>query len=472
MRQPNIPQNCVYEMRCVSIGKYAIPLWVLGVALAGICIGAFALYMALTFTIPFEVKEPIEILYYPSKLSLYPGDITYFNVTVQNNALQNYTVFLDFSLGNETYENDYVTFSNATYFVRSGVQNLTAWVIVSINAPPISTTLKVTLYRDVSPGSYIEQLQIMKVEFLGSGTTIRVTLRNTGTMSVTINEAYVNNVKKSTSPPLPQTVLSGNELLLNIESAWAPGFIYAIKLVTLRGNQFLYTAVGTGEESLHLCKQHVWYNTTGWAEAAVVIRNTGTLDTILDKISVRGQECPWTNVYYWKTNNTIISDDLQVTSNPLTGDTFNIIVQGVERVFRRATGDLTLEVGWTVVVYIMNPDSITSNDVGRTVGITVFTANAQYYVEANVEAATEYIASLSLESVIFYTNSGFRMIDIHVRNSGTAATQIIEVCIGTSPANLQKQTTTPPLPVSISANSVIKVTVSYEWSLEPCIISK
>ncbi|MEM0253805.1 MAG: hypothetical protein QXK78_04515 [Candidatus Bathyarchaeia archaeon] len=49
--------------------------------------------------------------------------------------------------------------------------------------------------------------------------------------------------------------------------------------------------------------------------------------------------------------------------------------------------DLTLKSGWMLVIYIHNPDSISSNDVGRTVGITVFTVNAQYYIEANVEAA-------------------------------------------------------------------------------------
>lgn len=35
----------------------------------------------------------------------------------------------------------------------------------------------------------------------------------------------------------------------------------------------------------------------------------------------------------------------------------------------------------------MNPNSIALNDVDLTVGITVFTSNAQYYKEANVEAA-------------------------------------------------------------------------------------
>ena len=40
-----------------------------------------------------------------------------------------------------------------------------------------------------------------------------------------------------------------------------------------------------------------------------------------------------------------------------------------------------------MIVYIANPDHISVNDIGVTVGITVFTANAQYYKESNVEAS-------------------------------------------------------------------------------------
>jgi len=153
---------------------------------------------------------------------------------------------------------------------------------------------------------------------------------------------------------------------------------YAINVTTTR----------VQEESLHLSKQHVWYNTSGsWAEAALVIMNTGGKDVVLDKITVRGQESPWNNVYYWRTNSVAISDDLTVTSTEITGATFNITVQGSSRIFRQADDDVTLKSGWTVVIYIMNPDSIALNDVGLTVGINVFTSNAQYYKEANVEAA-------------------------------------------------------------------------------------
>jgi urease beta subunit len=455
-------------MKRVLIGKYAIPLWVLGVALAGICIGSFAMYMVLTFIIPFEVKEPIEVLYYPSQLSLYPGETIYFNITVRNRSSQNYTVFLDFSLDNSTYETSYVTFSNATYFVRPGVQNLTAWIIVSADAPSKNATLTVNLFREASQDSGAENIVITSIEFSDSGTTIKVTVNNTGTIPVTISQVQINDVKKTTNPPLPQTVAVKNELTLNIISQWVPGNTYQVKLISLMGNQFIYVAVAPSgfapEESLHMTKQHVWYNATGsWAEAAVVIINTGTLNIILDKISVRGQECPWTNVYYWKTNNTTISNDLQVTSTPLTGDTFNITVQGLERVFQRATGDLTLEVGWTIVVYIINPDSITLNDVGVTVGITVFTANAQYYKETNVEPVQDEIF-LYKANVRFYDDSGVKKIDLDIGNSGTANTQIIQVYMGTSASNLENQTTIPALPVPLAAGSIVRITIIYTWT--------
>ncbi|MEM2995433.1 MAG: hypothetical protein QXI91_05410 [Candidatus Bathyarchaeia archaeon] len=156
---------------------------------------------------------------------------------------------------------------------------------------------------------------------------------------------------------------------------------YAINVTTTR----------VQEESLFLTKQHVWYNTTGgWAQAAIVIINTGGKDVVIDKITVRGQESPWTNVYYWRTNTVTISDDLEVTPDYLNATTMSeasITVQGEPRTFTQATDDVTLRSGWTLVVYITDPDSIALNDVGITVGITIFTSNAQYYKETNVQAA-------------------------------------------------------------------------------------
>jgi len=154
---------------------------------------------------------------------------------------------------------------------------------------------------------------------------------------------------------------------------------YAINVVSTR----------VQEESLYLTKFHVWYNTTGsWAEGAFVIINTGGRDVVIDKIAIRGQESPWTNVFYWKTSNVTVSEDLLPTSNGLniSQNTASITVQGALRTFSQASDDLTLKSGWTMVIYVSEPDSISVNDVGTTVGITLFTATAQYYKETNIES--------------------------------------------------------------------------------------
>ncbi|MFX0108702.1 MAG: hypothetical protein ACFE7R_10480 [Candidatus Hodarchaeota archaeon] len=154
--------------------------------------------------------------------------------------------------------------------------------------------------------------------------------------------------------------------------------IYAINVTVTR----------VEEESLHLTKPHIWYNTTGsWAEGAIVLVNTGGKDMVIDKLTVRGQESAWADVYFWRTNTVTISDDLTVTPDQISGTTYNITVQNATRTFDHATDDVTLKSGYTIVIYVVNPDSIALNDVGTTVGITIFSANAQYYKEVNVEAA-------------------------------------------------------------------------------------
>jgi hypothetical protein len=56
-------------------------------------------------------------------------------------------------------------------------------------------------------------------------------------------------------------------------------------------------------------------------------------------------------------------------------------------ILAQAPDDLILRSGWSMIVYITNPDTISVNDIGVTVGFTVFTANAQYYKECNIAAS-------------------------------------------------------------------------------------
>jgi len=155
---------------------------------------------------------------------------------------------------------------------------------------------------------------------------------------------------------------------------------YAINVTTTR----------VQEESIQISKLHTWHNGTSFAETAFLIVNTGGRDLVIDKITVRGQECAWSTVYYNKTTDTINGDLGYVTPNDdgtLTG--MNATVGGTTSSYALtvASDDLILKSGWSMVIYITNPDHISVSDIGVTVGITVFTANAQYYKESNVEAA-------------------------------------------------------------------------------------
>ena len=143
------------------------------------------------------------------------------------------------------------------------------------------------------------------------------------------------------------------------------------------------------QESLYMSKLHVWFNTTSptWAQAAFVLVNTGGRDVVIDEITARSQTSDWSDVYYWRTNTVTVTIDLTVTPTQLSGTTYSHTIQNASRTLTQATDDITLKSGWTIVIYINNPDSVGQNDVGTPVEVTVYTASAHWTQEAHVEAA-------------------------------------------------------------------------------------
>jgi len=86
-----------------------------------------------------------------------------------------------------------------------------------------------------------EELRIIKVEFLGNGAYINVTMKNTGTSPITLSEIWVGGTKEWTTGD----TLSANEqkiIRVNLSTNWQQGNNYEIKVVTSKGNQFFYTA--------------------------------------------------------------------------------------------------------------------------------------------------------------------------------------------------------------------------------------
>lgn len=155
------------------------------------------------------------------------------------------------------------------------------------------------------------------------------------------------------------------------------------------------------EESLHLTKQHIWHNSTAtagtvsYSQASLMVINTGGRDIVIDKLAVRGQECDWNDtatsndkfILYCVTNNPVQSDMLYIYNFNATG-TNTVSLGSSDYTFTVAASDLVLRSGYTLLLYIVNPDSITINDIGLTVSITLYTAQAMYYREANVQAVS------------------------------------------------------------------------------------
>ena len=145
------------------------------------------------------------------------------------------------------------------------------------------------------------------------------------------------------------------------------------------------TSTRVQEESLQLTSQHIWVNSTGDVQGAIMITNTGGRDVVINKIAVRGQTSDWVNVFSLiaATNDTGLTADLPYsTATPDNATT----VAGFAKPLLETTESLVLASGYTTVVYMNSPDSVTINDIGLTVAFTVFTSQAMYYKETNVNA--------------------------------------------------------------------------------------
>ncbi|MGB8780007.1 MAG: type IV pilin [Candidatus Bathyarchaeia archaeon] len=152
------------------------------------------------------------------------------------------------------------------------------------------------------------------------------------------------------------------------------------------------------EESLNLQYQHVWFSTTdSKAEAAIMITNTGGRDVVLQSIAVRGQTIPTADLFWFPVTTIADLKYVSQTTNISTSTLIPAAFQnaGNNLTFTATTTSITLKSGSTIAVYLcagttppFAPGSVTVNDVGLTIAISVFSAQATYIKETNVNAAS------------------------------------------------------------------------------------
>jgi flagellin-like protein len=136
------------------------------------------------------------------------------------------------------------------------------------------------------------------------------------------------------------------------------------------------TTVRTETEEVRISKAHIWVNDTG-AVGAFKVQNLGGKDVLLDKITVRGVEETWSDVYYFRVpSGTVINGDMNRTTYEDLDVAFEIIDTNN---YTRASADIPLISGGELLVYIKGPDNVQMDDIGTTVSISIFTANAQYH---------------------------------------------------------------------------------------------
>ena len=157
---------------------------------------------------------------------------------------------------------------------------------------------------------------------------------------------------------------------------------YAINVTTTR----------TTAESMQMYKMHTWQNGTNFAESAFLLVNTGGRDIVVDKITVRGQESVVTSLYFSKTSDTISADLTYQAPNAagtaIANTTVTVGSTSYTLTLSTTGSNLILPAGKSMIIYIINPDHVSVNDIGVTLGLTMFTADAQYYKECNVEASS------------------------------------------------------------------------------------
>jgi type IV pilin len=156
-------------------------------------------------------------------------------------------------------------------------------------------------------------------------------------------------------------------LIILVVSVLLAGVVtyFAINVVSTRVQQ----------ESLQISYAHVWCDAAGKAVGGLVITNTGGRDVVINQIEVRGQPAPLTSTYTFTG-----TPGADISAKPITG------------IGTAITGPVVLGSGKSINVYITSPGSVTTADIGTTISFAVFTAQATYYQETNVQASSTSLA--------------------------------------------------------------------------------
>jgi hypothetical protein len=188
--------------------------------------------------------------------------------------------------------------------------------------------------------------------------------------------------------------------------------------------------------------------------------NEGNAAAKITQITIRGIECSWSNIYFWKTNIGSVSGDFEASLNDLSGSTVAIDIEGEDRIFKQATQEIILNSFHAIVLYLKNPGNITQNDVLGKTTVAVFTEKSMCSKEITIYSATviEFTgsASLSITDVDFVDGTP-KTISVDVVNSDTASATITTAKVN----NAVVQITDSPVIVDVDKSTTLVLTANW-----------
>ena len=89
-----------------------------------------------------------------------------------------------------------------------------------------------------------EQVEIRNIAFPTNSSAV-LTIKNTGTSAVTIQEVWINNVQQIDvlDPAVPFSIGDNEQKTLTVTMDWTAGDNYQFKVVTAQGNPFMKNAI-------------------------------------------------------------------------------------------------------------------------------------------------------------------------------------------------------------------------------------
>jgi len=146
------------------------------------------------------------------------------------------------------------------------------------------------------------------------------------------------------------------------------------------------TMTRTTTEDARVSKYHIWVNASG-SMGAFKLQNLGGKDILIDKVVIRGVSCDWLDVAYYRVQDEDVTGDFNLTWD---GSNFNATIGIIPAANWNTLGDsdIPMRSGETILFSVANPTNIGLDDIGTPISITVFTNNAQWIIETNVESAS------------------------------------------------------------------------------------